>query len=243
MSDLRSFIEKVRQEFPEDVLTISKEVDPRFEITALVAKLEQERRFPILIFENVKGTKFPVVTNVHASRRRLATAIGSEPRTAVAGYLKRIQRPLPPREVGTGPVKEMIFKDDQVDLRGLPQIVHHEGDAGPYLTAAVTMARDPLSGRLNCSFNRLMFLDKNRTSIHLTLAKHLWEFYTNAEKMKQPLQVAVILGCPSRLVAGSAQYRLNRRRGVLPHGSLWQARRWKWCLQRLSISRFRPEQR
>ena len=39
-----------------------------------------------------------------------------------------------------------------------------------------------------------MFLDKNHTSIHLTLAKHLWEFYTNAEKMKQPLQVAVILG-------------------------------------------------
>ena len=64
MTDLRSFIEKVRQEFPEDVLTISKEVDPRFEITALVVKLEQERRFPILILENVKGTKFPVVTNV-----------------------------------------------------------------------------------------------------------------------------------------------------------------------------------
>ena len=57
VTDLRSFIEKVRQEFPEDVLTISKEVDPRFEITALVVKLEQERRFPILIFENVKGTQ------------------------------------------------------------------------------------------------------------------------------------------------------------------------------------------
>ena len=57
--DLRSFIEKVRQESPEDVLTISKEVDPRFEITALVVKLEQERRFPIMVFENVKGTKIP----------------------------------------------------------------------------------------------------------------------------------------------------------------------------------------
>ena len=72
MTDLRSFIEKVRQEFPEDVLTIKKEMDPRFEIATLVVKLEQERRFPILLFENVKGSKFPVVTNVHASRRRLA---------------------------------------------------------------------------------------------------------------------------------------------------------------------------
>jgi 2,5-furandicarboxylate decarboxylase 1 len=194
VADLRSFIEKVRQEAPEDVLTISKEVDPRFEITALVVKLEEERRFPILIFENVKGTKFPVVTNVHASRRRLAAAIGSEPRRAVASYLKRIERPIAPKEVDTGPVKEVILKSDQVDLHAIPQIVHHQDDAGPYLTAAVTLARDPLSGRLNCSFNRLMSIDKNHTSIHLTLAKHLWEFYTNAEKLKQPLELAVILG-------------------------------------------------
>lgn len=193
-TDLRSFIEKIRQEFPEDVLTIKKEMDPRFEIATLVVKLEQERRFPILLFENVKGSKFPVVTNLHASRRRLASAIGSEPRSAVATYLQRIAHPIPPKEVGKGPVKEIILKGDQVDLSTLPQIVHHEGDAGPYLTAAITLAKDPLSGRLNCSFNRLMFLDKNHTSIHLTLAKHLWEFYTNAEKMKQALQVAVILG-------------------------------------------------
>ena len=88
--ELRSFIEDIRRNHPEEVLTISREVDPRFEITALVVKLEQERRFPILIFENVRGSKFSVVTNVHASRRRLASAIGSEPRSAVANYLKRI---------------------------------------------------------------------------------------------------------------------------------------------------------
>src|SRR5262245_27361953 len=120
LTDLRSFIEKVREESPEDVLTISKEVDPRFEITALVAKLEQEKRFPILIFENVKGTKFPVITNVHASRRRLAAAISSEPRSAVASYLKRIERLIPPKEVETGPVKEVILKGGQVDLRAIP---------------------------------------------------------------------------------------------------------------------------
>ncbi len=194
MNDLRSFIENVRREFPDEILTISKEVDPRFEITALVAKLEQERRFPILVFEKVKGTKFPVVTNVHAGRRRLASAIGGEPRTAVANYLRRIEHPIPPKEVATGPVKDVVLKGEQVDLRTMPQIVHHQDDAGPYLTAGITLAQDPISGRLNCSFNRLMLIDKNHTSIHLTLAKHLWEFYTNAEKLKQPLKLAVILG-------------------------------------------------
>jgi len=194
MTDLRSFLENVRQQSPEEILTITKEVDARFEITALVAKLEQEKRFPVLLFENVKGTKFPVVTNVHASRRRLTAAIGSDPRAAVANYLCRIAHPLAPREVSTGPVKEVVLTGDQVDLNALPQIVHHEADAGPYMTAGITLARDPLSGRLNCSFNRLMSVDKNHTSIHLTLAKHLWEFYTNAEKRNESLPVAVILG-------------------------------------------------
>ena len=193
--ELRSFIDRIRRESPEEFLTISREVDPRFEITALVVKLEQERRFPILFFEKVKGTKFPVVTNVHSARRRLASAIGSEPRAAVANYLRKIEHPLRPVEInGSAPVKEVVLKGDQVDLSCLPQIVHHQDDAGPYLTAAITLAKDPLSGRLNCSFNRLMFIDKNHTSIHLTLGKHLWECYTNAEKLRQPLQVAVILG-------------------------------------------------
>jgi 2,5-furandicarboxylate decarboxylase 1 len=197
--DLRGFIESVRKESPEEVLTISREVDPRFEITALAVKLEQERRYPILVFENVKGSAFPVVTNVHASRRRLAAAIGSQPRSAVADYLQRIAQPIAPRDAAQGdaaqvPVKDVVRKGDDVDLRAIPQIIHHQADAGPYLTAGITLAQDPLSGRLNCSFNRLMILDKNHTSIHLTLAKHLWEFYTNAERRSQPLKLAVIVG-------------------------------------------------
>ncbi len=194
MTDFRGFIEKIKQESPDDVLVIQKEVDPRFEITALAVQLERERRFPILIFENVKGSEFPVVTNLHAARRRLASAIGAAPRAAVVTYLERIANPVAPREVATGPVKEVIQKGDDVDLGKLPQIVHHQGDAGPYLTAGITLSRDPLSGKLNCSFNRLMMIDRNHTSIHLTLAKHLWEFYTNAERLNQPLPVAVILG-------------------------------------------------
>lgn len=175
-------------------MTVKREVDPRFEITALVVKLEQERRFPILLFEKVKGTDFPVLTNVHASRRRLALAIGGDPRGAVQTYLKRIAHPLAPVEVSSAPVKEVVLKGGDIDLGKLPQIMHHQDDAGPYVTAGITLARDPESGRLNCSFNRLMFLGKDRFAIHLTTAKHLWEFYKNAEKRREPLKLALILG-------------------------------------------------
>ena len=63
----------------------------------------------------------------------------------------------------------------------LPQIVHHQSDAGPYITAAISFAKDPETGIYNCAYNRLMITGKDSTSIHLTLGKHLWEFHQIAE--------------------------------------------------------------
>ena len=60
--DLRSYLDLIKQNHPEDFLAVSREVDPAFEITAITVKLEQEaKRRPILLFEKVKGTQFPVL--------------------------------------------------------------------------------------------------------------------------------------------------------------------------------------
>src|SRR5574341_1396017 len=78
--DLRSFLDLIKRKKPEDFQIVGKPVDPAYEITALVVKLEREaKQRPVLIFENVRGTKFPVLTNLHASRRRLAAAMGVAP--------------------------------------------------------------------------------------------------------------------------------------------------------------------
>src|SRR5919201_1976407 len=142
--DLRSFLEQLKRAKPDDLQTIKKEVDPSYEITALVVKLERElRRRPVLVFENVRGTKFPVITNLHASRARLAAAIGAPPDGMLRKYLDAMERPIAPRVVATGPVKEVIHRGAAVDLLSLPQILHHEGDASAYLTATISFARDP----------------------------------------------------------------------------------------------------
>src|SRR5207244_12204204 len=155
--DLRSFLDAVKRAKPEDVQVIKKEIAPAYEITALVVKLERElKQRPILIFENVKGTKFPVITNLHANRRRLATAIGAPPDGMLKKYLHAMEKPIPPRVVATGPVKEVIQRGADVDLYALPQILHHEGDAGAYLTAAISFAKDPTKDVWNCAYNRLM---------------------------------------------------------------------------------------
>jgi UbiD family decarboxylase len=202
--DLRSFLDLVKRTRPTEFQIVSRLVDPAYEITGLVAKLEKEgRRRPVLLFENVKGTSWPVLTNLHASRSRLAAAINAAPDRMLQTYLHAMEQPLPPRVVATGPVKEVVQRGDDVDLLALPQIVHHDRDAGPYVTAAISFARDPASGTWNCAYNRLMVQGRDRTSIHLTLGKHLWEFYKIAEARGEPLPVAFAIGVHPAIALGA----------------------------------------
>ena len=86
--DLRSYLDLIKKNNPQDLLTISKEVDPAYEITAIVTKLEREaRRRPVMIFKKVKGSRFPVLTNLHAGRSRLALAMKAAPEKTQTTYL------------------------------------------------------------------------------------------------------------------------------------------------------------
>ena len=191
--DLRSYLELVEEK--DELVRISDPVDPRHEVTALVVKLARERRRrPVLLLENVKGSELPVVTNLHAGRRRMALAMGTEPRGVQRAFLEAMERPLPPVVVDTGPVKEVMRTGGDVDLLALPQIVHHAADAGPYITAAISFAKDPEDGTWNCAYNRLMIMGRDRTSIHITASKHLWEFYKKAEARGEALPVAFAVG-------------------------------------------------
>jgi 2,5-furandicarboxylate decarboxylase 1 len=202
--DLRSYLDLVKRRKADELVVVSKEVDPAYEMTALVVKLEKEAgRRPVLLFEKVKGTPFPVLTNLHASRARLAVAMRSAPEDMLRTYLAAMERPIPPRIVGTGPVKDVVLTGDRVDLLELPQIIHHEGDAGAYLTAAISFAREPGTETWNCAYNRLMIKGRDTTSIHLTAGKHLWEFQRIAEARGLPLPVAFAIGVHPAIALGA----------------------------------------
>jgi 2,5-furandicarboxylate decarboxylase 1 len=202
--DLRTYLDAVKRRKPDEFQVVTQEVDPAFEITAIVVKLEREaKKRPVLLFEKVKGTRFPVLTNLHASRSRLAAAMRCAPDQMLRTYLAAMDKPIPPREVAKGPVKDVILKGDQIDLHDLPQIVHHEGDAGVYLTSAISFAKDPASETWNCAYNRLMIKGRDTTSIHLTLGKHLWEFQRIAEARGEPLPVAFAIGVHPAIALGS----------------------------------------
>ena len=202
--DLRSYLDGVKKRKGDDVQVVTQEVDPAYELTAIVVKLEREaKKRPVLLFEKVKGTRFPVLTNLHASRSRLAAAMRCAPDAMLKTYLAAMEKPVPPKVVPTGPVKEVVLKGDRIDLHDLPQIVHHEGDAGVYLTSAISFAKDPASETWNCAYNRLMIKGRDTTSIHLTLGKHLWEFYKIAEARGEALPVAFAIGVHPAIALGS----------------------------------------
>jgi 2,5-furandicarboxylate decarboxylase 1 len=201
--DLRNFLDTAKRDQAQDFLVVSREVDPAYEITAITVKLEQEaKRRPILLFEKVKGSKFPVITNLHASRSRLALAINAKPEEMQKAYLGAMEKPMAPKIVSKAPVKDVVLSADKVNFYDLPQIVHHEGDAGPYITAAISFAKDPAGDTWNCAYNRLMIKARDTTSIHLTSAKHLWEFQRIAEAQGKPLPVAFAIGVHPAIALG-----------------------------------------
>jgi 2,5-furandicarboxylate decarboxylase 1 len=202
--DLRTYLAALKTRKGDEVQVVTQEVDPAFEITAIVVKLEREaKRRPVLLFEKVKGTRFPVLTNLHASRSRLAAAMRCAPDQMLRTYLAAMDKPIPPKVVARGPVKDVILTGEQIDLHDLPQIIHHEGDAGVYLTSAISFAKDPAGETWNCAYNRLMIKGRDTTSIHLTLGKHLWEFQRIAEARGEALPVAFAIGVHPAIALGS----------------------------------------
>src|SRR5882724_7091772 len=201
--DLRTFLDALKTRKGDEVQVVTQEVDPAFEITAIVVKLEREaKRRPVLLFEKVKGTRFPVLTNLHASRSRLAAAMRCAPDQMLRTYLAAMDKPIPPKVVARGPVKDVILTGEQIELHDLPQIIHHEGDAGVYLTSAISFAKDPAGETWNCAYNRLMIKGRDTTSIHLTLGKHLWEYQRTAEARGEALPVAFAIGCHPAIALG-----------------------------------------
>src|SRR5216683_1587804 len=71
---LRGFVSTLERAHPDAVLRIAEPVDQAYQMQALALELERRRRFPVLLFEQVRGHSIPVVSNVMASRRGLAAA-------------------------------------------------------------------------------------------------------------------------------------------------------------------------
>jgi 2,5-furandicarboxylate decarboxylase 1 len=201
--DLRTFIAEVAERWPDDVKLITEEVDPRFGITAVAAKLERQGRFPVLFFERVRGSELPVVINLTATYERLALALGTTVQEMVPTYAERQAHPIPARVVDTGPVKEVIWTGAEADLTRLPIPTHNALDGGPYLTGASLVARDPHTGVLNVGLYRHQVHGPDRLGVWFMLGHHGLYIQQRYEEMRLPMPVAIFIGHHPAAVMGT----------------------------------------
>ena len=199
--DLRSYLAEYEQAHPDQIVRIGKEISCREEVSALVRRLDEAAKYPILIFDNVLNVagnrcRSPLVVNLLASRARCAEAIGSSFERVGIDYYHRVTSRTKPLVLPKhqAPVKQVVKTGEDVDLLEFPALVHHYMDPGPYLTAGFFTNYDPDTGIDNTSLQRGWIVDKDTVRVYLTPFSHSRLNFGKHEARGQDMRVAYWLG-------------------------------------------------
>lgn len=213
--NLRSFLDLLRRE--NDLVTIETEVDPYLELAEIHRRVI-ERGGPALLFRKVKGSTFPVATNLFGTAKRIELAFGPKPEKFVRELVGVAEALLPPRRselwkhrslvrdflklgtriVSRAPVTEVIERPGRLDE--LPVLTTWQEDGGPFITLPLVYTEHPTTRKHNLGIYRMQIYDARTAGLHWQIQKGGGFHYHAAEEMDQPLPVTVFLGGPPALM-------------------------------------------
>ncbi|HXH70778.1 MAG TPA: UbiD family decarboxylase domain-containing protein [Pyrinomonadaceae bacterium] len=218
--NLRSFIAKLRQE--NDLIEIDAEVDPYLEIAEIHRGVIDEQG-KALLFKNVKNSKFPVVTNLFGTAKRIDLAFGKKPQELVKKAVEMVEVLLPPKpkelwdfrdlafsalKLGTkkvkhAPVLEVLEYPANLEELPLLQLWHEDG--GHFITLPLVYTESPTSGKHNLGMYRIQRYDAETTGIHWQIHKGGGFHYMEAEQKNESLPVTIFLGgAPAMILSAIA---------------------------------------
>jgi 4-hydroxybenzoate decarboxylase subunit C len=213
--DLRAFIAQLQRD--GDLAVIDAPVDPVLE-AAEVHRRVIAAGGPALLFKNVRGAAFPLVTNLFGTARRAELAFGTRPLRLVKRLVHLAETLLPPtlaklwdaRDVareaprlGTsrragGPIAERVTTDVRLDR--LPALTCWPEDGGPFITLPLVYTEHPDRPGHNLGMYRLQVFDHQTTGMHWQIGKGGGFHYAAAEAQGRSLPVTVLLGGPPALI-------------------------------------------
>jgi 4-hydroxybenzoate decarboxylase subunit C len=213
--NLRSFLDLLERE--NDLAHVETEVDPYLEL-AEVHRRVIERGGPAILFEKVKGSRYPVVTNLFGTERRIERAFGPKPEALVREVVEVAEALLPPRparlwehralalealklgtrNTGRAPVTQVM--DRPARLTELPVLTTWQEDGGPFFTLPLVYTEHPRTGKHNLGMYRMQRYDARTTGLHWQIHKGGGFHYDEAERAGEPLPVTVFLGGPPALI-------------------------------------------
>jgi len=214
--DLREFIEDL--ESKGLLKRIKTEVDPELEITEItdrVSKMKGEKNVALL-FENVKGSKMPVLMNAFGSYERMAMALGVEKLDDVADELREMMK-LPyvslqnkmsvvtmipmikrainfPKYVKHAPCQEVV-ETENPNLDEIPILKCWPDDGGPFVTLPLVFTKNPKTGKRNVGMYRLQKYDSKTTGMHWHIHKNGAENFRDMKAQGgERIEAAVAIG-------------------------------------------------
>jgi 4-hydroxybenzoate decarboxylase subunit C len=214
--NLRTFIEQLWKE--NEIVEISAEVDPYLELAEIHRRVVEEGG-PALLFSRVKGSKFPVVSNLFGTVRRMEIAMGPKPEAIIQSAVKAMDKLMPPKlrnlweerswlldaarsglrqvPANRAPILEVSMKP--VNLHELPVLTSWQDDGGAFFTLPLVYTEKPGSKEHNLGMYRLQVFSENQTGMHWQIHKGGGFHHYEAEKVNQALPVTVFLGGPPAL--------------------------------------------
>jgi len=215
LTDLPSYIELLARE--SELLRIDEEVDPYLEIAEIHRRVI-DRQGPALLFTKVKGSRFPVTTNLFGSNRRLELAFGRRPQRFVKGLVEMAESLGPPSlgkfwahrglfrqalAIGTKKVKHAPILDTcqrPLRLTELPMLTSWDTDGGAFVTLPLVYTEHPDGRGHNLGMYRIQRYDDQTTGIHWQIHKGGGYHYHEAEKRGQSLPLTLFIGGPPALM-------------------------------------------
>ncbi|HKS30499.1 MAG TPA: UbiD family decarboxylase [Pyrinomonadaceae bacterium] len=212
---LRSFLELLARE--GDIVHIEAEVDPNLELAEIHRRVIAEGG-PALLFKRVKGSRYPVVTNLFGTKGRIERAFGQKPEALVREAVKVAEALLPPRprelwqhrslamealklgtrSVGRAPVLQVMDRPARLDE--LPILTTWQEDGGPFITLPLVYTEHPETKKHNLGMYRMQRYDAATTGMHWQIHKGGGFHYHEAERVNSALPVTVFLGGPPALI-------------------------------------------
>jgi len=174
------------------LVRVREELDPKH----IAAVVDSNYKKATLI-ENIKGYDIPVLANSVSNRRMMSVALETSEDKLLEVFKDKMSTRIRPIVKSDSPAacQEVVSIGDKVDLTEFPIYLQHEFDGGPYITAGVLVANDPINSKTNLGIYRLMLRTKNELGVGLTPPHKLRRYYqTTVERNSHPLEVACVIG-------------------------------------------------
>ncbi|MCL2165324.1 MAG: UbiD family decarboxylase [Oscillospiraceae bacterium] len=211
--DLRTFLEQIKNEHPDQYATVEKPVDPaNFDVTAILEQMTLKKKDPLVVFEQPKNLRGEVsdirlVSNIYATRERCALILDwpmdkcNHDLTMEFARLDRERIKPIIVEKNAAPVKDIVLTGGGTDLELLPIVKHYEMDLSPVLTMTSLM-KDPDTGIYDVTFTKMFYKSTNRVAISIH-SPHLNRILKIYEDRNEPAPMAYIVGHHPAFYLGS----------------------------------------